>query len=132
MARRRSELEANGTQLAFVHQSDEAKAAEFFGRYGLADVERLSDPNAGLYRAFDLGRMKWAAMLDGRIWRRAKEAKKEGHSVGMLAGDGFRMPGVFLIHNGEIISEYRHETVADRPDYGAIASCAGECRVRPQ
>jgi hypothetical protein len=41
--------------------------------------------------------------------------------VGRLAGDGFQMPGVFLIFKGEVIRSYRHHTAADRPDYINLA-----------
>jgi hypothetical protein len=30
------------------------------------------------------------------------------------------MPGVFLLHKGEIIKRYIHATAGDRPDYIAI------------
>jgi hypothetical protein len=32
------------------------------------------------------------------------------------------MPGVFLVHDGQIIEAFRHRDVADKPDYRAIAS----------
>jgi hypothetical protein len=35
----------------------------------------------------------------------------------MLAGDGLQMPGVFLLHRGKVLREFRHESAADRPDY---------------
>jgi hypothetical protein len=40
----------------------------------------------------------------------------------MLVGDGFRLAGVFLVHQGEIRKSYRHADSADRPDYLALAS----------
>jgi len=41
--------------------------------------------------------------------------------LGKLAGDGFRMPGVFLLRKGEIQVARRAETAADRPDYLELA-----------
>jgi hypothetical protein len=34
-----------------------------------------------------------------------------------LAGDGFQMPGVFLIQGDEILNSFVHESAADRPNY---------------
>ena len=42
--------------------------------------------------------------------------------VGKLVGDGFQMPGVFLLRNGRIEKAFRHQTAADRPDYCELAS----------
>jgi hypothetical protein len=32
------------------------------------------------------------------------------------------MPGAFLVLNGKIVREYRHETAASRPDYCKLAA----------
>ena len=37
-------------------------------------------------------------------------------------GDGFQMPGVFLIYHGEVLRSYRHQSVADRPHYTRFAA----------
>ena len=39
------------------------------------------------------------------------------HGVGKLVGDGFQMPGAFLVKRNQIVKAYRHETSASRPDY---------------
>jgi hypothetical protein len=41
----------------------------------------------------------------------------KGHIVGKLQGDGFQMPGAFLIRDGKVIREFRHKTVSDRVEY---------------
>jgi len=41
-------------------------------------------------------------------------------------GDGFRMPGAFLVSSGRVVHTYRHATAADRPDYVELA---GACAV---
>lgn len=35
-------------------------------------------------------------------------------------GDGFQMPGVFVLHKGEIRSSFIHRYPYDRPDYEEI------------
>jgi hypothetical protein len=43
------------------------------------------------------------------------------HGVGKIIGDSFQLPGVFLIHNSEVIKAFRHESVADEVDYAGMA-----------
>ena len=102
----------------------EAQGNEFFSRYGLEDVALISDPNADVYKSFGLGRGSISEIFNWKVWKRGYDsAIKAGHGLGMLVGDGFQMPGVFLIHKGKILREFRHETPADRPDYVEMA-CA--------
>jgi hypothetical protein len=38
-------------------------------------------------------------------------------------GDGFRMPGVFLVHQNKILKSYKHQSAADVPDYQKLSIC---------
>lgn len=119
----RSRLEAAGVAIALVHMSPEADAAAFFAKYELSDVARFSDPGRGLYRRFELRRGGWRQLFGLSVWMRgARAVFAEGHGVGALAGDGFQMPGAFLVLNGKIIHAYRHESAASRPDYCKLAA----------
>ena len=127
MARLRPEIEKAGAGVAFVTMSAEPDAAGFFDRYGMADVPRISDPECRLYRAFDLKRGGWRDILGWNVWMRGFQAGVlEGHGAGPIEGDSFRMPGVFLIHNGKVVRSFRHDGPADRPDYLQLADCK-EC-----
>jgi hypothetical protein len=78
----------------------------------------VSDPQRSLYRAFGLRRGSLTEVFGPKVWWRGFEAGILGrHRVGRLEGDGFQMPGVFLIYHGEVIRSYRHQSAADRPDY---------------
>jgi hypothetical protein len=107
--------------LAFVYLGAAEQAAERFEKYGLSDVSRIHDPKQALYKAFDLKRASLGQVLGWKVWQRGIEAFVNGHGVGMLAGDGLQMPGVFLLHHGQVLREFRHESAADRPDYVALA-----------
>ncbi|MCS7041686.1 MAG: AhpC/TSA family protein [Bryobacteraceae bacterium] len=123
LAARRREIEQEGARLVLVHMSDESYAARFFARYGLEDVQRISDPERTLYRAFGLPRGRFGDVLGPKVWWRGFQAGVlGGHGVGRLMGDGFQMPGVFLLFHGEIIRSYRHQSAADRPDYLALVT----------
>lgn len=118
----RSRIEAAGVKIAIVHMSPERDAPAFFGRYGLEDVARFSDPERALYRRFELRRGGWRQLFGLRVWLRgARAVLADGHGVGALAGDGFQMPGAFLVLNGQVLRAYRHTTAASRPDYCALA-----------
>ncbi len=122
LAAQRRAIEALGVRIALVHMSSEAAAERFFTRYGLADIDRVSDPNQNLYRAFGLARGRLGQLFGPKAWIRGFEAGiLRRHGIGLLQGDGFQMPGVFLVFHGEVITSYRHVSAADRPDYLAIA-----------
>ena len=60
-------------------------------------------------------------LLGPTVWWRGFKAWLQGHSVGPIDGNVFRMPGTFLVLDGEVVRSYRHKTAADRPDYVALA-----------
>ncbi|MGL4460903.1 MAG: SelL-related redox protein [Planctomycetia bacterium] len=124
LAERRAAIEAGGATVVLVHMTDEPFAAAFFKNYGLDDLPRISDPTCRLYRAFGLKRGTWKSFVGGPSLGRAYEAfVKGGHGVGLMAGDGLRMPGVFLFQDGRIVREFRHEYAGDRPDYLDLSTC---------
>ena len=119
----RNEIEAKGTQLAFVHLGDsDEKAQKFFTPYGFQEIPRFADPEGRLFQSFGLVRGNWRAYLNYESILRTLIAWLEGHWIGMPAGDVQRMPGTFLIQNGEIRKAFRHKLVSDRPDYLELAS----------
>lgn len=122
IAKKRSSIESGGAQLAFVHLGTEEKALAFFTPYGLQDAPRFADPEGKLYEAFGLARADWRQILNQESILRMLVAWLNGNFVGLPAGDVQRMPGAFLLVNGEIRKAFRHKLVSDRPDYLALAT----------
>lgn len=123
---RRQRIESAGVRIVIVHMMEEGdNTATEFGRYGLEDIDRVSDPGRSLYRAFDLHRGTMLELLAPKVWFRGLMALLRGHGAGALRGDGRQMPGAFLVHRRRIVEAFRHRTAADRPDYVAMA-----CEVR--
>lgn len=121
LASQRAEIEKQGSRLVLVHMSEPDAGERFIAGYGLESVPRISDPDRTLYRAFGLTRGGLVNLFGPKVWWRGVEAGLfGGHGIGMLEGDGFQMPGVFLLFHGEIIRGYRHQSAADRPDYLAL------------
>ncbi|MFN6203013.1 MAG: AhpC/TSA family protein [Acidobacteriota bacterium] len=128
MKARRQTIEATGTRVAFIHMGSEAEARPFFARWGDAEIARFSDPEARLYREFGLRRMSIGEIFNLSnwltVWKRGFEAAIiRRFGFGVPVGDPLRMPSAFLVHQGRIVREYRHQTPADRPDYESLAVC---------
>jgi hypothetical protein len=106
--------------LAFVHPGS-AIHAQVIEDHGLGDVPRVDDPAGTLYRAFGLARGTLGQLAGPAVWRRGLQALFAGHRVGHAGGDVLRLPGVFLLRDGEVRQAYRQRNSADRPDYVALA-----------
>jgi peroxiredoxin len=119
----RREIEASGTRIVLVHMSEPDRGTKMFSKYGLEDLHQISDPCRGLYRAFGLRRGGFWKLFGPRVWIRGVNAGIVGrHGLGRLSGDGFQMPGLFLIFHGQVLRSYRHQSAADRPDYFRFAT----------
>jgi hypothetical protein len=120
----RRSLADQGVRVAVVHMSSREAGHEYQEKYHLADAVFISDPHKKLYRAFNLRRGKPAQLFGPKVWLRgAKAGLFDGHGIGWLEGDGLQMPGTFVLNDGQVVWEYRHESAADRPDY--LAACSG-------
>ncbi|MCA9051067.1 MAG: redoxin domain-containing protein, partial [Planctomycetaceae bacterium] len=121
IAEQREKIEALGTQIAIVHLGQK-EPADLLARHQLCDLHIFRDPSCSLYDTFGLSLASFMQILGPSIWWRGIVAALKGHRVGGLEGNVFRMPGVFLLHEGRIVRAYRHQSAADRPDYAAMAT----------
>lgn len=123
LASQKPGIEASGVRLVLVHMVDEGVAAKEFARFDLPELESVSDPGRGLYRAFGLARGTLGQLFGPRVWLRGVVAGiVKGHGVGMLKGDGFQMPGAFLVSRGRIVKAFRHADASDVPEYESMCS----------
>jgi hypothetical protein len=113
------------THIVLVHLSDNETAEPYFSQYDLADVDYVSDPDGKVYHQFGLLKGELRQMMGLKVWLRSLEqGLLKGHGLKtQVIGDGFQMPGVFLIYEGVIREKFIHQTVADRPDYIKLADC---------
>lgn len=131
LASQRQQIEANGTKIALVHMGHE-EPKELLDRYNLTDLHCFRDPVCALYEAFGLEMGGFRQLFGLTVWIRGVSAWFAGHGIGGLNGNGFRMPGSFLIHRGEILRAFRHSTAADRPDYAELATLPTADTDRPR
>lgn len=113
-----------GADVAFIHSESAAEADPWFAKYGLTDVLHISDPALEHYRAFGLGRTKATSLVDPAVWTRGAVSAL-AHGFGVQNTEMMRrQPGVFLVQGSRVLSEYRHRTPADRPDYLSLVRSA--------
>ncbi|MDX2131351.1 MAG: peroxiredoxin-like family protein [Planctomycetota bacterium] len=126
LARWHADIEKAGIGLAVVGMapsSDDLRAVGL--RHGLTSAAWFADPDRLLYRALELGRGSFLQLFGPRVWLAGVLAALRGHGVGRLEGDGFQMPGAFVIHRGQVVRSYRHATAGDRPDLKEFACPVG-------
>jgi peroxiredoxin len=127
ISKKRKKIEAKGVQIAFVHMApDPELAVSYFEKYNLYPIEHISDPDKRFYRAFGLTRGTPVQIFGLMNWIRGFQATVlEGHGADSPSeelGDGFQMPGVFLVYKGVVLNSFVHKHPYDRPDYEEICT----------
>jgi len=124
IARERANIESFGTRIVFVHMTENDTAERYFQRYGLQGAEHISDPDCTFYTAFGLMKGSFNQLFGLQSWIRGFSAGViDGHGVGPQLGDGFQMPGVFVLQDGEIKQSFIHKLASDRPNYKDLIRC---------
>lgn len=100
--------------IGLIHMSDEDEFKIFASQYSLQAMEFISDPERKIYRSFGLSRGHWRQLFGLKvIWRGLVAAVRGGHGVGALEGDGFQMPGTFVLYQREVMTSFPARTAAD-------------------
>jgi len=124
VAARRGLLAASGTTVAFIHMHPEAQAAAFFGRYGVQDLQRVSDPNRTLYRAFAVPTARPSSWLSfGALRHYLSAIVRGGHRPWLVGGDVGQMSAVVRIVDGRIDRDLRAAGFDVRPDFDDLLAC---------
>ena len=123
LANKNKELESMGIQIVFVHMTDNKIADDYLEKYGMSDIPHISDPDCILYRDFGLAKGTFSQLFGFMTWIRGAEVTltKGQMVVAKELGDGYQMPGIFVIKKDKIEKEFIHETASDTPDYIALA-----------
>jgi hypothetical protein len=113
----RSQLEGEmGLRLVLVHMSPVSYAEGQLEKYGLQGIHQISDPSQELYRAMGLKRGTFSQLFGLKMWIEGFRAGiMEGLLVGRERGDGFQMPGYFVLKQGNIVEQYLPKDAADHP-----------------
>lgn len=120
------EIDRHGAKLVLVHMSDKETSDKYFTKYNLSRIDSVSDPACAFYQAFGLTKGTARQLFGLHSWIRGFQAGViDGHGVGyQQLGDGFQMPGVFVIREGKIRGKFIHKLAGDRPSYlDLLAEC---------
>ncbi|MBK8723081.1 MAG: redoxin domain-containing protein [Saprospiraceae bacterium] len=118
------ELSKNNTQLIFVHMSENQVAEQYFVKYGLNDIQHVSDKECYYYNMFKLGKATTKQLLNLQSFIRGFDSAfikgRGGALPNEKTGDEYQMPGIFIIDNGLITNQFIHKTPSDKPDYNNL------------
>lgn len=127
IGKRKAEWEEKDVNVILVHMSDEETANSYFKKYNIEGIENISDPTCHLYASFGLGKGSFSQLFGLKNFIRGFENTMKGNFIGIKQiGDGFQMPGLFLLRNGRVMDSYIHASAADRPDYDQLIACCVE------
>ncbi|MFN3939218.1 MAG: SelL-related redox protein [Chitinophagales bacterium] len=123
LSEKRAEIESKGIRILLVYMADQEIAQQFLQTYNLEDIDQLSDPESIAYKRFKLHRGSFNQLLGIKVLYRWTwlAIKKKIYYKGVV-GDIYQMPGIFLLHQGQIVKQFVHRSSADIPDYREFIS----------
>ena len=132
VAARRGAMLANGTTVVFVHMHPEPQAAAFFTRFGVQDLERVSDPGRTLYAAFGVPRATPSSWLHPGTWRSYVRTIVRGHHrPGYVGGDIGQASGVVRLIDGRVERMAVPAGMTARADFDDLLACPVQPAARP-
>ncbi len=122
LAAQQKAIEELGVRIVFIHMTEPAVAERYFHRYGIQDPVHVSDPACQFYASFGLVKGTVTQLFGLQSWIRGFQAGiMDGHGVGAMLGDGFQMPGVFVVYKSDVKQSFIHRLASDRPNYLEMA-----------
>lgn len=110
-----------GVDLVFVHMTDYEIADMYFSKFELEGIEHISDPGCNYYQQFGLVKGNFNQLFGLQNMIRGFDVTMRGTFISLKQiGDGFQMPGVFLVNKGKVIDSFIHKFASDKPDYERI------------
>jgi peroxiredoxin len=105
-----------GVEIVCVAQGDPKTGKAFSIFFDLPFPLLVCGDDLAVYQAYGLERGTLGQLFGLRSWTRGVRATLQGHLIGKLAGDGFQMPGVFIVDRlGTIRYAHRHTDATDNP-----------------
>ncbi|MEZ6094331.1 MAG: peroxiredoxin-like family protein [Pirellulaceae bacterium] len=128
LAKLRSLLAESNVAVAIVHMGTPLEGTIMLSRYDLDYFHHFSDPECELYRAFGLERGNWKQLFSFRVFLRGIKAALQGHGIGKIRGDGFQLPGVFVMVDGRVVHSHRAVDASERFDFESFVRIANTSR----
>ena len=121
----KEKIEKTKTKLVFVHMSPNIVAEKYFTEYDWEGISHISDVDQKYYRAFGLSKASFSQLYGLQVWIKGFTAKNKVHQMERMQGlgDATQMPGIFMIHHGEVKESFIHKKIYDTPDYKKLLGC---------
>lgn len=112
-----------GIKLVLVYLAEPKEGKKYFEKFNLDDQLSISDPQAAYYKMFGLvkGKMNQLFGLSTLI-KGSQLGLTKGFGFNWFIGDGFQMPGVFVIYKNKIENQFIHYRISDKPNYDKLLS----------
>jgi peroxiredoxin len=119
ISKKRKIIESEGIKIVLVHMADFDMADQYFKKFGIKNIEHVSDPECKYYAMFGLVKGSFSQLMGLKTWIRGFEIAATQQMLPSVAriGDGLQMPGIFLIRDSNVIESFIHNSVADKPNY---------------
>ncbi len=101
-------VSAKGIRIIFVHMTNEDTADNYFNRFGLHNVESISDPKRLIYKKFGLKSGTISQLYGLSTFTKGFKLMKDGYGqeVEKKLGNIHQMPGFFVLWQSEIKHQY--------------------------
>ena len=120
-----AQFQAIGVEVVCIAQGDAQTGKAFSIFFDLSYPLLLSGDDTGIYWAYGLERGTLGQLFGPRSWTRGLAATLRGHLIGKRVGDGFQMPGVFVIdRQGVVRYAHRHKDATDNPETQELLAAA--------
>lgn len=127
LSERQKSFKEKGVDLILVHMAETAYATGHFNKFGLKNIQHISDVDCNFYAQFGLVKGSFSQLFGLSTWVRGYQLNNShGFEVEKAKhlGDAFQMPGIFIIRQGQVKSEFIHRRASEKPDYDAlVAKC---------
>ncbi len=121
LASKKSFFVDQGVDIVFVHMTENDIAEMYFSKFELKGCQHISDPGCNYYEQFGLVKGNFNQLFGLQNMIRGFDVTMRGTFISLKQiGDGFQMPGVFMINNGQIVDSFIHKYASDKPDYERI------------
>jgi peroxiredoxin len=128
----RQTIEANGTKIVLVHIADTDKQARtILKKYDLDTCDLITDPACHYYARFGLLKSSFSQLFGFTSWVKTIDyGINKKHGFHLPIGDGFQLPGMFMLQNCEIIEDYRSEEVYEQPPFDRFIACCSPKKIK--
>jgi len=110
-------FQSRGAEVVCVAQGDNKVGKAFTILFDLPFPILMCGSDLSVFKAYGLKRGTFGQLFGIDAVLHGIRAVFSGHKQGAIVGDGFQMPGIFVIDtNGVILLARRHRTAADNPD----------------